>query len=140
LIKVIFLLKRLPGVTHEQFREHYESSHVKMAQKYFGHLMISYERNYPSYVRSRGEGEWTEPWEYDCITEWRMPTREDFDQISTIMADPDVGKEFHDDEARFLDMGAVVAIVCEDGDVVNTGTGGGHGWLSRLAQRSPETA
>src|SRR4051794_32707745 len=40
MFKAIFFLKRKPGISHEQFREHYENSHVKLADKYLGHLMI----------------------------------------------------------------------------------------------------
>jgi hypothetical protein len=36
MVKVIFLLKRKAGLTPQQFRAHYESSHVKLAQKYIG--------------------------------------------------------------------------------------------------------
>jgi hypothetical protein len=77
MIKVIYLLKRLPHLTHAQFREHYENSHVKMAQKYLGHLMISYERNYCTQVRSaRSLGRKPAAFDYDVITEWILPNEE----------------------------------------------------------------
>mgnify|MGYP000125412860 CR=1 FL=1 len=34
--KIMWLLKRKPGTTHEHFRQHYESSHAVLGQKYFG--------------------------------------------------------------------------------------------------------
>ena len=44
--KVMWLLKRKAGISHAQFREHYENSHAKLAHKYIGHLMLEYKRNY----------------------------------------------------------------------------------------------
>lgn len=132
MIKAIFLLKRKAGVTHEQFREHYEKSHVKLGQKYLGHLMISYERNYVTQVRgSRSQGRKPVAWEYDCITEWMLPNAEALEEVYRIFAIPEIGQEFFDDEGRFLDRDAVIVITCQAGDVVNTGTGGGHGILER---------
>jgi hypothetical protein len=50
MVKLIFLLKRKPGITPEQFRAHYENSHSRHAQKYIGHLLIGYHRNYPIFA------------------------------------------------------------------------------------------
>src|SRR3546814_14773322 len=47
MIKMLWLLKRKPGMSKEAFREHYENSHVVLAHKYVGHLLEGYHRNYP---------------------------------------------------------------------------------------------
>ncbi len=134
MVKALFLLKRIPEITHEQFREHYEQSHVVMAKKYIGHLMVGYERNYVSEVRvPRSQGSGTRGWEFDCITEWLMPNDEAFEEVFRIFKIPEIGKEFYDDEANFLAREATITILSRDGDVVNTGTGGGHGTLARMA-------
>jgi hypothetical protein len=44
---------------------------------------------------------------------------------------PEIGKEFDDDEMRFMDRDALISVVCKEEDVVNTGTGGGHATLAR---------
>ncbi|MDE8650994.1 EthD domain-containing protein [Novosphingobium album (ex Liu et al. 2023)] len=50
--RVFVLLKRKPGMTFEAFREHYENGHALLGEKYFGHLFVSYRRNYiPSGTR-----------------------------------------------------------------------------------------
>ena len=137
MFKVIFLLKRKPGITAEQFREHYERSHVKMAQKYLGHLLIGYVRNYVGEARAaRSQGQRPLEFDYDCLTEWTLASEEALEEVYRIFAIPEIGKEFYDDEANFLDRDAVVSIRCRDGDVVNTGTGGGHGTLERHARAS----
>ena len=127
MIKAIFMLRRKPGITHVQFREHYENSHARLGQKYLGHLMISYVRNYVSHVRADGSAGGGSPWNYDCITEWVLPSQEALDEIFRIFADPVIGKIFRDDELNFLDSAALIAVSSVESDVVNTGTGGGHG-------------
>ena len=132
MIKAIFLLKRKDGITHEQFREHYEKSHAKLGQKYFGHLLISYERNYVTQVRaSRSQGLRPASFDYDCITEWILRDEAALAAVYDVFKIPEIGKEFFDDEGRFLDRDAVTSIICTDDDVINTGTGGGHGTLER---------
>src|SRR5579862_3691840 len=107
MFKVIWLLRRKEGISHEQFKEHYERSHVVMAQKYISHLMLEYKRNYKTETwgggvpteASTGNGGGFGPidWDYDCITEWTMPNEEAFNEINRIFADPVIGQEFHAD-------------------------------------------
>jgi hypothetical protein len=131
--KVLWLLKRKAGISHAAFREHYESSHVKLAHKYIGHLMLDYKRNYKT--ETWGGGVPTEvggsfgpcEWDYDCVTEWVMPNEEAFNEINRIFADPVIGKIFHDDEENFLDRDSILLIKC---DMVDNGCGDGSGTLS----------
>ena len=71
--------------------------------------------------------------DYDCIAVWTMPDRAALDELFRIAGDLEIGKAFYDDDEKFLDRDAVIAINCEDGDVVNTGTGVGRGTLEGLA-------
>lgn len=131
--KVMWLLRRKAGISHAEFREHYENSHVKLAHKYIGHLMLDYKRNYK--IETWGGGVPTDTgggfgpveWAYDCVTEWVMPDEAAFDEINRIFADPVIGKIFHDDEEHFLDRDSILLIKCS---VVDTGCGDGQGTLS----------
>jgi len=135
MFKVIWLLRRKPGITMDQFRNHYENSHARLAQKYFGDLMLSYKRNYKTETwgggvptakssdDAKGGGFGPIDWEYDCIVEWVMPDEAAFEQINRIFADPAIGKEFNDDEEHFLDRGSVMLFKC---DMADSGTGDGH--------------
>jgi len=126
MIKAIFFLKRKAGLTHEQFRERYES-HAKLGQDYFGHLLVRYERNYVGEVRrSRSHGREQADWDFDCITEWVLNSEDALEDIYRILRDPVIGQVFYEDEEGFLDREALYSVVCRDNDVVNTGTGGGH--------------
>jgi hypothetical protein len=138
MFKAIFFLKRKAGITHAQFRRHYENSHVKLADKYLGHLMTGYVRNYRTAVRgSRSLGRQTAQWDYDVITEWTLPNEEALEEIYRLFADPVIGKAFYDDEEHFLDRDATLVIHCKEEDVVDTGTGDGHGTLQLLGRGAP---
>ena len=133
MFKVMWLLRRKAGISHAQFKEHYERSHVVMAQKYIGHLLIEYKRNYKTETwgggvpTDTGGGFGPIDWAYDCITEWVMKDESALDKINAIFAHPVIGKEFHDDEANFLDRDSVILIKCQ---VIDTGPGDGDASLS----------
>jgi hypothetical protein len=130
MVKILWFLKRKPGLTHQQFRDHYENSHVVMGHKYVGHLMTGYHRNYPfeawispSSKREEGTVPRVEP-EWDCITEMRIRDEAAYEEILRIINDPVIGKMFVDDEHNFLDRSSVIMLKCNE---VNTGTGTGPG-------------
>lgn len=124
MIKIIYFLKRKNGITHEQFREIYESSHVLLAKKYIGHLLHDYIRNYPTFALKNPSNipEGTEPIPYDigydCITEMHVPDQAAVDEMTRIFNDPDINPILVEDELRFLERDETVMIMVE---VVNTG-------------------
>lgn len=122
--KLIFLLKRKKGISKEQFREHYENSHVKLAQKYIGHLLVGYHRNYPLLAtfdpsnQPAGQPVKAVDFEFDCITEMRVRTEADLLEISRIFNDPKIQPILKEDELKFLDDKNTMMIVCDE---VHTG-------------------
>ena len=124
MIKALFFLKRKAGITHEQFREHFETSHAKLAHEHFGHLMIGYQRNYPTKVHTRGNAATDIDYDVDCVSEWILADEESLDKILAILSSDDVGPIFREDEARFLDVSKTVVIRFHEGDVIDTGTDG----------------
>jgi hypothetical protein len=121
MIKVFYFIKRKPGTTHEQFRDHFENVHVKMSERNFGHLMLRYQRNYPTVVVG-GPRHDRQPieYEFDCISVWWLENQAALDQIRAILADPVIGREHREDEERFLDQDITMMITCADGDVVDS--------------------
>ncbi len=120
MVKMVWLLRRKPGITHEQFRDHYESSHAVLGQTYFGHLITSYVRNYNPPAKTPGPGATAteqvlaaKGWDYDCFTEWELPTETALDEVFALLADPVIGKIFHDDEEHFLDRSSVRLVRCD---------------------------
>lgn len=125
MIKIIYFLKRKEGITHEQFREHYENSHVVLAKKYVGHLMKDYIRNYPTFAllnpSNHPAGTQPEPYDigYDCITEMHVEDQAAVDEMGRVFNDPAINPILVEDELKFLDREKIVMIMVE---VVNNGT------------------
>ena len=121
MVKIIFMLKRKPGITKEQFREHYENSHAKLAQKYIGHLLKDYNRNYPIFTGLAPSNGEPAPYDtgYDAITEMVVEDEAAVEEMTRIFNAPDVNPVLVEDELKFLDRPATVMIVV---DKVDTGT------------------
>jgi hypothetical protein len=51
-IRMLVFVRRKAGLTPEEFRYGYENSHSRLAVKLFGHLWISYRRNYLTAARN----------------------------------------------------------------------------------------
>lgn len=125
MIKIVYFLRRKNGITHEQFREHYENSHVVLAKKYIGHLLKDYVRNYPTFALRNPsnipEGTEPEPYDigYDCITEMYVESEADIAEMTRIFNDPEVNPVLVEDELKFLEREEIVMIMV---DVVNNGT------------------
>lgn len=118
MIKIICLFKRLPGISHEQFRDQYENVHVKLAQKYLGHTLTSYQRNYIA-----GPAGLPADWAYDCITELVFADQAALDEFYRVAQDPEIRAEMQAGDLLFLDVDATVMINFAAGNVVDTGTG-----------------
>lgn len=125
MVKIIYFLKRKNGTSPEQFRQHYESSHVLLAKKYIGHLLKDYIRNYPSFALLNPseipEGTEPQPYDigYDCITEMHVESQEAIEEITRIFNDPEVNPILVEDEHKFLERDQTVMIMV---DVINNGT------------------
>ncbi|MGE3690095.1 MAG: EthD domain-containing protein [Novosphingobium sp.] len=100
--RVFVLLKRKPGMTLEDFRTHYEGSHAKLGEKYFGHLFASYRRNYIPEGRRFEDGSTGEN-AYDCLTELVFREPGGYQELRRIASDPEINKILKEDEAKFLD-------------------------------------
>jgi hypothetical protein len=122
MFKVLWLLKRKPGISFEQFRDHYENTHSVLGKKYFGHLMLSYERHYDRAKEADGKyaAYGLASSGYDCVAEWGLRDEAAFGEFLAIMADPATAKIFKDDELNFLDSAETRAVLS---DCRDTGTG-----------------
>ena len=114
--KAIFLMKRIPGITKDQFRTHYETVHIPLALKYIGHLLVDYKRNYPimAVLDPANPAEGNYDCGYDCITEMWVEKDEDLAEMARIFASPEISPLLREDEARFLDSKAAVMILSDE--------------------------
>ena len=111
MVQIVLLLKRKPGMTHEAFKAHYESSHVPLAMKHLGHLYLDYRRNYPS--AQFGLAGVTPPSEpiYDCVTVITVADQNAVNEFWRIASQPEIAEQFATDEAKFLDRSKVAVFL-----------------------------
>lgn len=116
-MKVMILLKRKAGMSHADFVDHYENSHVVLAQRYLGHLFVDYRRNYPLPIVER-VGDEPNPAvadsPFDAITEIWLEDHAAWLEMQRIIADPVIGKIFMDDEENFLDRPSLRIYPCHE--------------------------
>jgi len=104
MIKVVMMVARLPAISFEQFRDHYEARHVPLALARFGYLR-RYVRNYLPPV----DGQPAPP--CDCITElW-------FDDMEALRAQSAATRgdaELEADEKLFMDKERTRSFVVDE--------------------------
>lgn len=118
MISIVLLNKRKPGITKEQFLEHYERSHAPMATRVFGHLFTSYTRNY---IHSQGQhasntnvqGESGADVQWDCVTAITFAKKEDLEEMRRLVQEPETLAMFLADEEHFLDRSAKTVFGCD---------------------------
>jgi hypothetical protein len=119
MVKLIFMLKRKPGLSKEQFRAHYEGSHVELAHKYIGHLLTTYRRFYPTFASLNpsdqpASGPVPFEFEYDAITEMEVADEGAVMEMQRIFNDPVINPILAEDELKFLDREATVMMVVNE--------------------------
>ncbi len=117
-ITYMLFLKRKKGMTKEQFRTHYETSHALLAKKFFGHLFLDYRRHYPEdTVQFTVDGQASSVSDdsaFDAISKVDFKDRATYEEFLRVGAQPHVRAELGPDELRFLDMEGVRVSICEE--------------------------
>ncbi len=106
MIKVMVMIKRKPGISHEEFCKHYEEVHVPLALKLLPTIK-KYVRNHV--VTFPG----TEELGFDCITEFWYDDMEGV-QASLDTLNSDAGQVIHNDEATFMDKDKQVVLLVDE--------------------------
>ena len=123
---IIRLLKRRQGISFERFGDHYERHRAPLGQKYFGHLLLKYQRNYV--LPAWSSDPFSVSFGYDCITEWVLPSTAVFNEVMALLHEPRSGQTFREDEEHVLDRTPVALIRCN-----SHGTGSGFAATTRAA-------
>lgn len=110
MVKLIAILKRKPGMSFEDFKKHYETSHVPLVSGMQGDLLKAYVRNY-----SDGENPYPvgKPNSFDCVTEFHYDSIEDMIAAAAAIQDPKNEQAVRDDERKFLDIDNVEIFVAD---------------------------
>lgn len=99
MFRMISLLKRKSGLTHEQFREYYETHHRPIGEGAVAGYALSYERYYLYAMTSDGA-----PPSYDAVTQLCFPNRDAYDRcVSAVMTNPEKARMVIEDEQKFFD-------------------------------------
>lgn len=120
MVKAIFLIRRKPDLTREQFQEHYEGRHVGLALEYIRPFIKGYHRNYPGSSSSyfdtveNNSGAAGRDFDYDCVTEMWFESEEHLNGMLDRLSEPEVRSVIAQDEARFIDPQSVVFLKCEE--------------------------
>ena len=67
--KMVILIKKKPGMSREDFINHYETSHAVLGKRLLGHLWTKYVRNYPVSLMAYQPEENSVDDTYDAVTE-----------------------------------------------------------------------
>lgn len=111
MFKTIEFLVRKPGITKEQFREHYETKHRPLAFETFPQI-IKHVRNYPDDNPPMWPAGVEQPW--DCIVEIYYRSREGYEELSEFMSDPTKNAEILSDGEIFLDIPKCGRLIVSD--------------------------
>ncbi|KAI1404956.1 EthD domain-containing protein [Hypoxylon fuscum] len=128
---VLVFAYRKPGTTPEQFKAHYEGSHVPLLRELAGpHFPLSHTRRYIH--RSGGQGEGTkrnattpasvligsqEDFDYDAFAELNFEDATAFQTFFGVMQQPDIAAKVAADEEHFLDRSRMPVVVLGETNV-----------------------
>jgi len=115
MIKVMMLVKRKEGISHEEFVRHYEEVHAPLSLE----LLPRYRKYVRNHIIGTIEGE--EP-DFDCITEIWFDNPEAAQAVTKALGGSDVldgytteiGQIFCNDEAKFMDRSKRVSFLVDE--------------------------
>lgn len=118
MIKVVVLLKRRAGLSHEEFMNYYEQQHVPLVRKLLptiGRYTRSYLGGRESVSEHRQEGQKGSPTPYfDVITEVWFEDEAAYDHFVGALKDPQTSQRLGEDEAKFLDPSVIQTFRVEE--------------------------
>lgn len=113
-IRRIVMVRRKSGLSREEFRRGYEESHSRIAVRLFGHLWLSYRRNYLTAghcFAGGGETALPEDTGFDAISEYVLRDAAALAEMGRIGAENMA--EIKEDEAKWFDQAHCWNMVCE---------------------------
>jgi uncharacterized protein (TIGR02118 family) len=120
MFKMVCLLKRRPGMSLEEFKSYYESTHRKIGEKYLPTCARYVRRYLTPFGANPVTGEAARP-EYDVLTEIWFESREAFDAAMASLADPEVAREIAEDEERLFDRSKICLCTIEEHESFDMG-------------------
>lgn len=117
MIKLIAMVRRLESLSHEEFRDYYETRH-RLLVAHFAHCIEDYRRSYPRPDLAAIAGIYTDPADagatFDVMTEIWFKDVESLWQAFDILGSPEVRPIFEADEGRFMDRKSIRVTICDE--------------------------
>lgn len=99
MVKMVFMLKRRPGMSRADFIQYYESHHARLGEKYVPNA-VRYVRRFLEPV----PGPWSKPAdEFDVMTELWFANKQEADRAMAHLSEPKIHDEIAADEERLFD-------------------------------------
>ncbi len=99
MVKMVFMLKRRPGMSRADFIQYYEGHHARLGEKYVPNA-VRYVRRFLEPV----PGPWTKAAdEFDVITELWFANKQEADRAMAHLSEPAINQEIAVDEAKLFD-------------------------------------
>ncbi|RVQ66344.1 EthD family reductase [Croceicoccus ponticola] len=111
MFKAFVFLKRKDGMSVEEFRSYYETTHALLGKRMLPNLK-KYVRHYLNPVGDDG----VDDMPYDVITELWFDDRADFDVGMAHISDPDNARIIGEDEENLFDRSAIRFVTVEDAE------------------------
>ena len=118
---ILIFIARKSGISHSEFKEHYETSHMPLLRSYGGeHFPKSHRRHYLHVDESDQPtillGNKGDTFEYDAVAEVGFDDKAAFHAFIAVLKVEEASKEIRADEDKFVDREKMKTVLI--GDVV----------------------
>ncbi len=103
MIKTVALLKRRQGMSTEEFRAYYESTHRVIGERYLGGYALKYMRRFLNPRSDPATATFGTDGDFDVIMEIWYPDQETYEAVGKRLAEPDAVAEILADELKLFD-------------------------------------
>lgn len=114
--KLIALLKRRPGMTLEEFRDYYETTHSKFADALKGGKAVRYVRRYFTPLPHPVTGLLEQEPEFDAMNEMWFEDEAQFLRAMELFNEPSLGNAIRDDEPNLFDVARIRHFIVDECD------------------------
>lgn len=111
MIKLVYMVKRRPGMSLEAFKDYYETHHKEIGVAAFPGRAIRYMRRYLTPIAHPTDGTGEGSTEFDALTEIWFEDEEAYRETMALFHDTPLGRFVVEDEARLFDRGAMRSFV-----------------------------
>lgn len=111
-VKLIILAKKKAGLSRQEFIDYYEGHHAPLAARLLP-FAYDYRRSYPKLAIKNGTAS-AEDFDCDAVVELWFEDKTTYRSFTEAMTDPETARQIAEDEERFLDRSAMIAMISEE--------------------------